>query len=84
MTIGLHAPRPPRTLAFAIFVLFSSCKRASEMQPKQPGAPSPRLWEEGGVGQDPILEFQVVGSESGARRTPQLWLVGRRVSDPSC
>lgn len=44
------------------------------MHPREPGAPSPHLWEEGGAGQDPILEFQVGDPEGGASRSPQFWL----------
>lgn len=70
----LHAPAHPCLCSICTRFLF--CKRAAEMQPREPGAPSPHPGGEGGAGQDPILESQVGDSEGGARRTPQLplWL----------
>lgn len=73
MSQGSRAPLPLHYLCF----LF--CKRAAEMQCREPATPSPHLGGEGGAGRDPILESQVGGLEGGARRTPQcsgLWWGG--------
>ena len=69
MTMEHTCSRVPAHLC-SICTCFLFCKRTAEVQPREPGASSRRIWEEGGAGRYPILKSQVGDSEGGTRRTP--------------